>query len=375
MLNQGVQRGFTLIELMVSLVLGLLITAATLQIFYTSSVSNSIQQAGFEVVDNNTFGFDDFIKQVRKANYGALPNGTTSSFFLNHQTPLGGIVLSTPTDLKVFGNTIEYQNAKGQTVTDTVPSNLRGISIENNVTGLAALVTQAESPLSSSHVTTSAGTALNSDQLTIQYQAALDNQLDCRGRAIMQGDYVIERYFVRDGGLACASAIYTYNPDVAKKDANNQNAIDISKYRKPIKDANGKFQRDAEETEQNLADDGEIVIPNVDYFGVLLGVSESKDFSIDPTNYDLQYIRIPERVSAEKKDQYPTLMNKRIVSLQIALLVRSDGSVKASNDPQFDVLDKVGTDGIKLVDSVKNDGKMRKVLQTTVLLRNARGAV
>lgn len=190
----------------------------------------------------------------------------------------------------------------------------------------------------------------------------------------MQGDYVIERYFVRDGGLACASAIYTYNPDVAKKDANNQNAIDIGKYKKPKK-ANGKFQRDAEETEQNLADDGEIVIPNVDYFGVLLGVSESKDFSIDPTNYDLQYIRIPERVSAEKKDQYPTLMNKRIVSLQIALLVRSDGSVKASNDPQFDVLDKVGTDGIKLVDSVKNDGKMRKVLQTTVLLRNARGAV
>ena len=107
----------------------------------------------------------------------------------------------------------------------------------------------------------------------------------------MQGDYVIERYFVRDGGLACASAIYTYNPDVAKKDANNQNAIDIGKYKKPKK-ANGKFQRDAEETEQNLADDGEIVIPNVDYFGVLLGVSESKDFSIDPTNYDLQYIRI-----------------------------------------------------------------------------------
>ena len=46
MLNQGVQRGFTLIELMVSLVLGLLITAATLQIFYTSSVSFHLERNG-----------------------------------------------------------------------------------------------------------------------------------------------------------------------------------------------------------------------------------------------------------------------------------------------------------------------------------------
>ena len=353
------QQGFTLVELMIALILGLLVTAAALQILYSNSLSANIQSAGSNIVDTNTFGLDYLTKQIRKANYGIL---SSQSFFLNHQTPQGGIVLTAPDSLTVFGNTIE-NNA-------IVPSNLRGLSKSNALIS-NTLLTRAESSLSDSNVK-SGNTALASDQLTIQYKVATDNQMDCQSRNVMKDDYVIERYFVRDGGLACASAIYTYSEATAQTDATHQNDIDIDKYKKPVKQSDGSFVRATTDTTQNLANNGEIIIPNVDYFRVLLGVSDSKNFSTDPAAYKLTYIPIPTPVTGAKKDRFPTLNNRRIVNVQIGLLVRSDGSVTASKDPSFTVLDK--TD-IKLNDASKNDGKMRRVLETTVFLRNARGTV
>lgn len=342
------QQGFTLVELMISLVLGLLVSAAALQILYTNSLSSRIQNSGSTVVDTNTFGIDYLTRQIRKANYGIL---SSQSFFLNHQTPQGGIVLTSPDDLTKFGNTVAGK---------IVPSNLRGLSKSNQLIP-TTLLTRSASPLSGSNVK-SGNTALASDQLTIQYKVALDDQSDCQGRNVMKNDYVIERYFVRDGGLACASAIYTYDEILAKKDTSNQNAINIDKYTKPDKTAGTS----------NLADNGEIIIPNVDYFRVLLGVSNSKDFSTNPSNYQLTYMAVPTPVTTANTEPFPSLIDKRIVNIQIALLVRSDNSVTAASNPSFDILDKVG---LTLNDASKNDGKMRRVLQTTVFLRNARGTV
>ena len=352
------QQGFTLIELMISLILGLLVSAAALQILYTNSLSSNIQSAGSKIVDTNTFGLDYLTKQIRKANYGIL---SSQSFFLNHQTPQGGIVLTAPDNLTVFGNTVAGE---------TVASNLRGLSKSNQQIS-DTLLTRSASSLSGSNVKFGS-TALSSDQLTIQYKVSSDNQVDCQSRNVMKDDYVIERYFVRDGGLACASAIYTYSETTAKKDATNQNAINIDKYKKPIKQSDGSFNRDTSDTTQNLAGSGEIIIPNVDYFRVLLGVSDSKNFSTNPSTYKLTYMPIPTPIKTVNADPFPTLNNLRIVNVQIGLLVRSDGSVTASKDPSFTVLDK--TD-IKLNDTSKNDGKMRRVLETTVFLRNARGTV
>lgn len=352
------QQGFTLIELMISLILGLLVSAAALQILYTNSLSSNIQSAGSKIVDTNTFGLDYLTKQIRKANYGIL---SSQSFFLNHQTPQGGIVLTAPDNLTVFGNTVAGE---------TVASNLRGLSKSNQLIS-DTLLTRSASSLSGSNVKFGS-TALSSDQLTIQYKVSSDNQVDCQSRNVMKDDYVIERYFVRDGGLACASAIYTYSETTAKKDATNQNAINIDKYKKPIKQSDGSFNRDTSDTTQNLAGSGEIIIPNVDYFRVLLGVSDSKNFSTNPSTYNLTYMPIPTPITTENADPFPTLNNRRIVNVQIGLLVRSDGSVTASQDPSFTVLDKTN---IKLNDTSKNDGKMRRVLETTVFLRNARGTV
>lgn len=331
------QSGFTLIELMIALILGLLISAAALQIFYTTSVNNNRQNAGSQIQNNAVFGIDDFSKHLRIANYGANSN-TTSAYYLNHLTPQGGIVLTRPTSTtKTTGTT---------TVTTWTGSNLNGL--KNGSSALPTTILSANAPTNSaSNLTTNT----KSDQLTIQYQAYQDNMFTCNGEEIAKDDYVVERYFVRNDttvtpnsiGLACASLTYTYDEALA-----TTTGIDVS---------------------ADLADftgNGTIVIPNVDYFRVLLGTTAQDDFASDPTSLALVYQPLPSDPT--------TLAGRRIVSVQVGLLIRSDTptvSKQENSSLRFNVLDRRN----QQLNPAANSGSkyLRNVYETTTLIRNARG--
>jgi len=329
------QNGFTLIELMVALVLGLIVSAAALQIFYTSSVNNNRQQAGSQIQDNAVFGFEAFSKHLRRANYGANSNAT-SGFYLNHLTPQGGVVLTRPTGtLPSSGSTSPWS--------------------KSNLNGLKSGSTPLPTDILSTNEYTDSESNLdgidNSDQLTIQYQAYQDDMFSCDGEEIDKGDYVIERYFVRTdtsitpnkNGLACASLIYTYDETLA-----NTTGIDVSA------DIAG------------LTGNGIIVIPNVDYFRVLLGTTAQDDFATDPTNLALIYQPIP--------NDPTSLAGQRIVSVQVGLLVHSDTATatkQANSSLRFNVLDRRDQ---QLNTAAANDRQyLRNVYETTTLIRNARG--
>ena len=336
------QVGFTLIELMVALVLGLLISAAALQVFYTSSVNNNRQKAGSQIQNNAVFGIDDLSKHLRRANYGANSNAT-SSFYLNHLTPQGGIVLTRPPK----GTKTTGTPPDTTTVVTWVGSNLNGLK-----KGSAALPTTILSANESDNSASNIEGIDNSDQLTIQYQAYQDGMFTCDGEEIDKDDYVIERYFVRNDttvtpnsiGLACASLIYSYDEALA-----TTSGIDVSA---DLGDLTGN---------------GTIIIPNVDYFRVLLGTTNQADFATDPTSLALTYRPIP-------TDPATTLAGQRIVSLQIGLLVHSDTptvSKQESSSLRFNILDKRDQ---QLNDTAADGSKyLRDVYEITTLIRNARG--
>lgn len=335
------QNGFTLIELMIALVLGLLISAAALQIFYTSSVNNNRQKAGSQIQNNTVFGVDDFSKHLRRANYGANSN-TTSAYYLNHLTPQGGVVLTRPTSTTKTTGTAPNIT----TVTTWTGSNLNGL--KNGSSALPTTILSANAPANSaSNLTTNT----KSDQLTIQYQAYQDDMFTCDGEEIDKDDYVIERYFVRNDttvtpnsiGLACASLTYTYDEALA-----TTTGIDVS---------------------ADLADftgNGTIVIPNVDYFRVLLGTTAQDNFAADPTSLALVYQPLP--------SDPMTLAGRRIVSVQVGLLIRSDTptvSKQENSSLRFNVLDRRN----QQLNPAANSGSkyLRNVYETTTLIRNARG--
>lgn len=332
--------GFTLVELMIALVLGLLISAAALQIFYTSSVNSRRQEASSQIQDNATFGLAQIQKHIRRANYGAKPTATFDEYFMNHRTPQGGVVLTAPTGIPVVSG------APKNWLTD----NLSGLVLDGAAIS-SEWLTQNQSTKSKSNL----NGIDNSDQLTIQYQAGSASMFDCEGTAIPEGFYVIERYFVRDAGLACASAIYSYDQLIA----GSSTGIDIKNYTVP---------GETSATTNNLTGEGTIIIPNVDYFRVMLGVSTSTDFATDPASARIAYIPIPATVS--------TLNNQRIFSVQFGLLARSDNptaTAQSNSDLRFTILDK--SDQSLNSTTVAGPKNLRNVYESTVLIRNARGGL
>ncbi|AAZ18106.1 possible pilus assembly protein PilW [Psychrobacter arcticus 273-4] len=199
--------GFTLIELMISLVLGLLISAAVMQVYFINTRTLTVQQSASEVQDSTIFALQSLNDHIRIANLGNPISNITDT------TDHGGVVL-TPTNLGTTNGTATtlLTNSMGST-------GWTGIS---NITNVA------------------------SDQLTIQYKNITPNILyDCEGTVIPVNDtnWVIERYFVR--------AISTTVPDLAL-------ACDAGR----ATDAGAVT---------NFGDNGEVIIQAVDQFQVLLG--------------------------------------------------------------------------------------------------------
>lgn len=153
------QRGFTLVELMVAMGLGLLISLAATQLFVANQVSFNFQRSTGDVQANGRYGLDQIANDLRMAGLVNLGD-----------VPVSGVVMTT-SDAPVGSANLSQDN-----------SQVSGIN--------------------------------KSDQLTVQY-AAPSTMLDCEGNTVAQGTYLVERYFVTTDpddanvhSLACDSATY-----------------------------------------------------------------------------------------------------------------------------------------------------------------------
>ena len=209
------ESGFTLIELMISLVLGLLISAAIVQVYIINTRTITVQQSASEVQDSTIFATQTLEEHIRLANLGNNITNLTST------TSHGGIILT--------GNNI---NNAGYTNTGylTVSAGQTGTVGSNGWTGISNMET-------------------DSDQLTIQYRNTTGQSLyDCEGEEVTSNstDWIIERYFIRDEQVAVADNLVLACDAGRVNDAGNVSG---------------------------LGDNGEIIIPEIDQFKVQLGVT------------------------------------------------------------------------------------------------------
>lgn len=170
------QNGFSLVELMIALALGLMVIAAATSLFLTAIRSQLIQQGGADLQENANFALNYITQDIRLANL----NNTSAS--MDDHLALAGVVLS----VENLPPSLQHIQA------DLLSTTGKGIS---NVTQ-------------------------GSDQLVIQYQPMADGYFDCEGRKIAANDVVIQRYFLRADqyaaqadtqplALACDAGYYT----------------------------------------------------------------------------------------------------------------------------------------------------------------------
>ena len=350
--------GFTLVELMISLTLGLIITAAAVLLFLTGQKNVAMQKGAAELQDNANFGLNYITKDLR------LTNLNTRNATMHDATLYGGIVLTsaassfvqTKTDTSVTPNAVtKYPNLP---VSIVVADSL--LTQSNGITSVGS----GNAWTGTSNVVNSSGDTLLSDQLVVQYlpQYTLDNNgtpsdasddkyqggYDCEGNKLeftqAQGvQYVVQRYFLRtDNNRASADS-----PALAL-------ACDAGYY--PISGSPTAIQR--------FGDAGEIIMKRVDYFHILLGVQTGTDTA--STRY--QYLSIADYMAK-------TAPRPRIISVQVGALVRSLQSVGADSaikaDQQFTVLDRVVKN--KPATNASQPKYIRQVVSQTVALRNALG--
>ncbi|WEV48690.1 PilW family protein [Acinetobacter sp. ESL0695] len=207
------QKGFTLIELMVALALGLIIIASATMLLISAQRSLAVQQSSAEIQNNANFAFDYIVKNLRIANYG------NDGSAINLQAPQAGVVLN---DYNLSSDAISNNNPNKLSRNTSGPSNVN----------------------------------VQSDQLVIQYvpvpsQQSQTRVFDCQGNEITNTNTpVVERYFIRKDASI-------FNGET------NDNALSLA--------------CEAGTAQTIGTRDGQIIMPRADYMRVLLIVRQSNN--------------------------------------------------------------------------------------------------
>lgn len=176
-----------------------------------------------------------------------------------------------------------------------------------------------------------------SDQLTIQYINTTGRSLyDCEGSEILEGERVITRYFVADGGGT---------GDNARKNLD-------------LRCDAGRIKSDG--TLEGFTDKGEVIIENVDQFNIRLGVQRTL---VNDGALTYQYADMTVADYMALGSGKPAITN-----IRIAILARSTANSPEASGDDFDMFGVEQT----LKDQDNAPKYLRRVYESNILLRNAR---
>ncbi len=269
--------GFTLIELMVSLVLGLIIVAAGVQLLITGQKSLSMQKGVADIQSNGIFGLDYMLRDIQLAN----TDGTDT--VITDTTSLGGVVLSST----------------------NLPTTITSDSV-------------SKSALNDSNVNVG-GAAQKSDQLVVQFYAVQDGY-DCEGNSYTSGRYIIQRYFLRKDNngstsepntalaLACESGSYA---------GSSATAITPSS-------GTGTFG----------SRNGQIILHRVDHFHLLLGVSDASHSG------SFRYMTIEQYMALSATARQDTRINSLQLALLVRSTESIGTESQVNNTATYQMLDQ-----------------------------------
>lgn len=313
-------QGYTLIELTIAILLGLLITAAATMLFLNSSNNYNIQKAAEDVQDAEVFAVDNMRKEIAMANLGSYRP-------IKQETPWTGIIFTTNVTLTSSAGG-EGKNLGG---------NLRGFQIVDDYISKSNYLSTKDPLEGISNVN-----QFNSDQLTISYRAPF-NMINCVGSQVAAGSMVIERYY---------TAV-----DTATKGTNDPNELSIALWC----DA-GTFTLPPTANPENVSSGaygkitltgGQPIVNRVDTFKVKVGVQK-------PTG--IIYMPISDYI-ASSGGKYTH--DDPVVAVQIGLITHAANPISMTTPTTFKLF---GSD-VTIKDTSKN--YIRRVYESTVRIRNS----
>lgn len=341
------QKGFTLIELMIALVLGLVIMAAVVQVYIMSTRTAVAQKAGSDILDANVFGLQQVETNLRLAGLDLAQSSSNKQNF-------SGIVLGA--------------------------DNLKDITgVTNDL-------------FTDSNVGPTRTNRAGSDQLTIQYRAPVDIK-SCDGVVVLgekeaflnekeedgslvkreqqlplKGQLVVEKYFLadsnNDGTLELRCKGYTYETLLIHSYATKYESKiaadpDLTKAKALRASAQDKL------VPLNDNAQGALLADAIDDFKVLLAVADyTKDATTGAvTDNGILYLTPQEYLSAHE--------GKPILAVKTAILARGKtANLSGKSAVNVNAFNLLGED-VQLASGV-NTNYLRRVYESNSMLRNSR---
>ncbi len=380
-------RGLSLIELMVGLAIGALLTIGLIQVFAASRATSQMQEGLSRVQENGRFATQYLQRQMRMVGFmgcGADKGRTDQMSFVNHLALFDGTVPG--------GSAYRFQRPMEAFTNGsmTLPAEFTGISgmVTNSDVLVLRVFSEESVPVLSVErsamqldVTLTDGGA---DFLPPDGASAFFALQNCRSADVfagtLSGDVVgvagnaspnvyLDPSVSSCGNSACpwdfriSNATLNSRPIVGgppRLNAEMHRAEYLAVFVKD--DANGvpglyvrRFERDS----TALADDAEQLVDGVENMQLRFGF----DTSAVPDGKIDDYRTAAEVVAGVTGDQALDDAWRRVLSVQVAMLMRSpERAAVAADDRTFNLL------GVTLTPAT--DGAMRQVYETTIALRN-----
>jgi type IV pilus assembly protein PilW len=357
------QQGFTLIELMISLLLGLLISAAVMQVYIINVKTAGIQAGASELVENATFNVPVIEKEVRLASLGLADK-------VKDNQPGAGIILTSAINApKDTGGVKQLDNLKNSGDLDGAGL-AKDITLDGKPVAVALLTHTGDQ--AASEWTGASNFDLKSGQLTIQYRAP-QNMYDCEGKLVLgprrvkvggvleviDGQVIIERFYLKAPDSAKPTELSLYC-DAGKYITEIMD--NYTEQSEAIKKPSPSVDFTTNNVIQYFGDAGAEIITNVDYFDIVL--TTVKDEALPTTTVGdntLRYYTVKEYLGLAL-DVKPV-----IVGIKYGLVLRSENAVLTDASPsKFTVLGKTLT-----LKSSLSKNYIRTVVESNITLRNA----
>lgn len=323
------QSGFTLMELMVALSIGLLIVAAGLALFLNSHRSLNFQSGMDEVQQNANFGFSTVTYDLRHTNLNTISGQKVNSY-----TTGSGIVFKK----------------------ENLPAALQSLpNLETELVGL------------DDKDTANTGTAAGkkSDRLTIQYVPQASTIVNCEGANVTSASskVIVQRYYVAESpqqitgeptaySLYCDAGSYATNIP-ATPVVTNPNTI-------------------------GLGTGAQQIMQRVDAFKIRLGVKNQAGrlrYMTIKQYTDAMDVLLAATACATKTATSCTDTFLQVVSIEVGILVRSTGTIGADAEQNTrTTFNLAGTDVTLSGDANVNKRYLRQAVNQVVAIRNTLGA-
>ena len=351
------QIGFTLIELMVSLFLGLLISAAAVQVYMINAKTAGVQASASELVEDATFNIPTIERKIRLANLGLADKVAADQ-------PGSGIVLTSAENAieDEDGNKAldSFRNPKDLGGDPKVPKN---ITLGGSTVDVSLLTRTGDQTVGTetNEWTGASNTSSKSGQLTIQYRAPQD-MYDCEGKLalgprkvtiggvkeVIDGQIIVERFYLRAPDASKPTELSLYC-DAGKYITEVMD--EYTEQSRPDEKLSESVEFETNNTIRDFGDAGQEVMTHVDYFDILLSTREGNQ---------LQYYTVNDYLDLDLEDQPP------IIGIKYGLILRSDNAVLNEEGPsKFTVLGKTST-----LNSGLSKKYLRTVVESYVTLRN-----